>query len=225
MWFWRSFRNSCLSASLILCCIGVWQWLAVKQVLNHNQSVLSGISLQIWRCGSQDYLYSGNYRRKRDTYNPVLQSSFHTLLSWGTFGVWDPSHHCVCFFFFFFLNFLSLFSVPILLTSSPPTPLLCLLLFVITIYHKDLSPSFSPALCPPFPSMSWRFKRTSYCCCCSVSRECPTPCWGLGTACLRSRTGKWPRWPKWPPGRTRCGRQQRTLWAREIVIMRKKNKD
>lgn len=97
-------------------------------------------------------------------------------------------------------------------SCSQPVYLLYLFLFMITIYDKDLSPYFL-SLCPPFPSMSWRLNRTSYCCCCcccSVSRECPTPCWGWGSTCLRSHTGKWPWWPKRPPGRRRCGRQQTT---------------
>lgn len=205
-----------------------WHWLAVTQVPNlHNQLVLSRISHQIWRVGSQDYLYSGNYRRKKKHAILFRHSFFCHWLPFSAEALWVCEiHHSFVLafpFFFFLITFcppLLLSSVPNLLTSSLPTPLLrCLFLKVIRIYVKDLSPSFSPALCPPFPSMSWRFNRTSYCC--SVSRECPTPCWGWGMASLRSRTGKWPRWPKWPPGRTRCGRQQTTLSGWEIVIMRK----
>lgn len=46
-----------------------------------------------------------------------------------------------------------------------------------------------------------------------VSAVCPTPCWDWGKACLRSRTGKWPRWLKRPRGRKHCRQEQKTHWA------------
>lgn len=91
--------------------------------------------------------------------------------------VCETHHSIVLAFYFFYFNLLFHFSCPLCPTFFPP--LFLLYCSAITIYDKDLSPSFSPVLCPPFPSMSWRFNGTSSCCC-SVSRECPYALLGLG---------------------------------------------
>lgn len=59
------------------------------------------------------------------------------------------THHSVVLAFRF--NPLTPSSVHNLLTSSLPLLRHVSFFFVITIYDKDLSPSFPPALCPPFP--------------------------------------------------------------------------
>lgn len=138
IWFRRSFRNSCLSASETFYCTGVSD---VAVTVTGSQTAATG-----WK---QSVGPVENISPDLEVWQPgffstaILINSFLlslvTVLSWGTFGVWDPSQHCA-----FFLLFV--FNLPIFRSQSAYLLLLCLLLFVITIYNKDLSPSFPPAL-------------------------------------------------------------------------------
>ena len=166
----------------------------------------------------QDYLYDDNYGKKQNTEFCFLTGYSSQLRHFW----WLRPITALCLLFFF----ISLFTFPFL-CSQPCLPPCFLLLypsfFVINMYHIDLSPLFFFHPCPLLPSSFWHFNRPSYCCC-SSSRERPTPCWDWGTACFRSHTGKWPQWPKWPRGRRHCGGEETTQTVREIVNMGETNR-
>ena len=150
----------------------------------------------MWRCGSQDYLYSGSYKQFLFS---LLLSSAEALL------VCEARHSVVLAFPFHPLSALPLFTTclpPLFLSSAVSPSFLWSQYMIKTFPLLFLQPSV--LLSPPLHVLTLQ-QDLPLSCCCSVSRESPMPCWGWGPASLRSRTGKWPRWPKRPPGRKRCG--------------------
>ena len=218
---------ACLSNLLLFGCISEWQ-------SNGFLNTISRSSPECLSSSGGDSWLSLQWQLMKDRKN--IQSWFTSLLlslvtrPAEALLVFETNHSVVLAFFKSPSS--RLLSQPAyLLTSSPPH-----LQFLRSSFwwsqHKIKT--FPPLFfflffplnpCPLFPSSSPRFNRTSSCCG-GVSPECPaTPCWGWGTTCPRSRTGKWPWWPKWPRGRTRCGGEQTTRSVWEVAIGRKKNWD
>lgn len=133
---------------------------AAEPVLDeHNDSVKP---LQLCRCGRQDDLCSGNYRRKEKKSTLAFFSRRSSFTSEALLVRRSPQRRACSSHFLSFCSSFALKSFPPLF---PPIPLSSLLLYVFTPRH-DLLLLLQSQL---------------------------TPCWGWGTTCPRSRTGKWPR--------------------------------
>lgn len=144
--------------------------------------------VSLHRAWQLDYVRCCNHRRKVKRppgfVSPCFSFSAEALL------VWDLSQRC------YKIKKKTKTNLPLIQTCLHPP-----------LYFHTICENIK-AVQSSFPFVSSRPPAAAV-----VSAVCPTPCWDWGKACLRSRTGKWPRWLKRPRGRKHCRQEQKTHWA------------